>query len=122
MPEIFDRVMVCMTEDAEEVYATVRPAIAAYTAVGVYRLAREWLGRGDVLRESWDACAAGDRKAAAAKVPDSVADELVVHGSVDACRAHLERFVNAGATPLLAFLRADYDLDTAIEELGPGSC
>src|SRR6266542_782431 len=38
-------------------------------------------------------------------VPDEVVDELLVHGTPERCRAHLERYVAAGiTTPVLALL------------------
>ena len=46
----------------------------------------------------WDAWAAGDRKGALAVIPDEVVDDLVVHGSFDECRAHVQRYVDDGVT------------------------
>ena len=51
----------------------------------------------------WTAWQAGDRKAALAAIPDSVVDDLVVHGSFDECRAHVGRYVSNGVDiPVLA--------------------
>ena len=68
--------------------AAGRFAIAAYLNVPVYAAFHEWLGRGRRARPMWDAWKAGDRKAALAAIPDEVVDELIVHGSPRACRAH----------------------------------
>ena len=46
----------------------------------------------------WDAWAAGDRKAALAAIPDEVVDELIVHGSLAECRAHIQRYMDNGIT------------------------
>ena len=43
--------------------------------------------------------------AALAAIPDEVVDELIVHGSPEACREHLERYVDNGVdTPAIALL------------------
>jgi alkanesulfonate monooxygenase SsuD/methylene tetrahydromethanopterin reductase-like flavin-dependent oxidoreductase (luciferase family) len=46
----------------------------------------------------WEGWRGGDRKAAVAAIPDSVVDELIVHGSPDECRAHVARYVANGVT------------------------
>jgi hypothetical protein len=70
----------------------------------------------------WRLWAAGDRKQAAASIPDSVVDELVVWGSAPACREHVARYVEAGVTtPVLALLPGDYDLRRAVRHLGPAA-
>ena len=61
--------------------AGAKRAIAAYLNVPVYAQFHDWLGRGDVLRPMWEAWQAGDRKQALAAIPDSLVDELIVHGS-----------------------------------------
>ena len=87
-----------------------RYAIAAYLNVPVYAAFHDWLGRGDQLRPMWDAWKAGDRKAALAAIPDSLVDELIVHGSPADCRAH---------DPGVLRQRCDHDVvgDPAV---GPG--
>lgn len=118
--EIIDRIMVCPTAETDWVYTQAKPLIASYTAVGVYRAFQRWVGRGDLLEESWAAWDAGDRRAAVALVPDRVVDELVVHGSHDECRSHLKRFVENGVTtPVMAFLPSGLDDRDAIWALAP---
>jgi probable F420-dependent oxidoreductase len=103
--EIVARIFVCPSEDADAVRAMGRFAIGAYLNVPVYRAFHEWLGRGDDLQPMWDAWAAGDRKAAVAAIPDHVVDDLIVHGSPEACRAHVARYVESGVTtPALAIM------------------
>ena len=46
----------------------------------------------------WDAWKAGDRKQAIAEIPDSLVDELVVHGSPAECRAKIQRYFDNGVT------------------------
>jgi probable F420-dependent oxidoreductase len=101
--EVVARIYVCPSEDAPTVRSMSRPLIAAYLNVGVYAAFQEWLGRGPRLQKMWDAWAAGDRKAATEAIPDSVVDELVVHGTPDQCREHIARYVANGVTvPVLA--------------------
>ena len=52
----------------------------------------------DVLQPMWDAWKAGDRKQALAEIPDSLVDELVVHGSPAECRAKIQRYFDNGVT------------------------
>ena len=118
--EIVDRIMVCPTDETDRVYSQAKPLVASYTAVGVYRAFHRWIGRGDLLEESWSAWDAGDRKAATSLVPDRVVDDLVVHGSPDDCRSHLRKFVDNGVTtPVMAFLPSGLDDRDAIWAMAP---
>lgn len=96
--EIVCRIFVCPSENAEVVRAAGKFAIAAYLNVPVYAAFHEWLGRGPELQPMWDAWRAGDRKAALAAIPDSLVDELIVHGSPAACRAQIQRYFDNGVT------------------------
>ena len=90
----------------------------------VYAEFHRWLGRGDELQGMWDAWAAGDRKAALAAIPDSVVDELVVHGSPAECRAKIQGYFDNGVTTSsLAIMPLDPELDywQAVKELSPSA-
>ena len=120
--EIVARIFVCPSENTDVVRESARFAIAAYMNVPVYAAFHEWMGRGDAFRPMWDAWAAGDRKAAAAAVPDEVVDELVVHGSPQRCRERIaEYFDNGVTTSSLAVLPLDPELDhwQAVRSLAP---
>ena len=118
--EVVARIFVAPTTDLETVRAMGRFAIAAYLTVPVYAEFHRWLGRADVLQPVWDAWAGGDRKAALAAIPDSLVDELIVHGSPEQCREHVQRYVDAGVTcPALALLPFGYDQRQAIRDLAP---
>jgi len=122
--EIVARIFVCPSENADVVRAGARFAIAAYLNVPVYAEFHRWLGRGDALAGMWDAWKAGDRKAALAAIPDSVVDDLVVHGSPAECRAKIDRyFANGVSTSSLAILAFDPAVDfwTAVESLSPSA-
>ena len=118
--EIVARIFVAPTADAATARAVGRQAIAAYLTVPVYRAFHEWLGRGEVLAPMWTAWTAGDRRGAAAAIPDDVVDALVVHGSPDECRAHVQRYVDAGVTtPVLALLPTPGDVSEHVRALAP---
>jgi len=122
--EIVCRIFVCPSENAEVVRAAGRFAIAAYLNVPVYAAFHEWLGRGPQLQGMWDAWKAGDRKAALAAIPDSVVDELIVHGSPAECRAQIQRYFDNGVTTSsLAIQPLDPDLNfwDAVRSLAPSA-
>ncbi len=96
--EIVCRIFVAPSEDADTVRAAAKFAIATYLNVPVYAEFHRWLGRADVLQPMWDAWKAGDRKQALAEIPDSLVDELVVHGSPAECRAKIQRYFDNGVT------------------------
>jgi probable F420-dependent oxidoreductase len=101
--EIVARMFVCPSTDSETVRAQAKRAIAAYLNVPVYAAFHRWIGRGEQLQPMWDAWRAGDRKLALDVIPDAVVDELVIHGSPEACREHIGRYLEAGVTtPALA--------------------
>jgi alkanesulfonate monooxygenase SsuD/methylene tetrahydromethanopterin reductase-like flavin-dependent oxidoreductase (luciferase family) len=120
--EIVARIFVCPSEDADTVRSMGRFALAAYLNVGVYAAFHQWLGRGPQLEPMWKSWQAGDRKAATAAIPDEVVDELIVHGSPEACRAHIQRYVaNGVTTTALAILPFGVDTRQAVRDLAPAA-
>jgi probable F420-dependent oxidoreductase len=118
--EIVARIFVAATPDRDAVMAMGRYAIAAYLTVPVYAEFHRWMGRGEQLQPMWDAWAAGDRKAALAAIPDSLVDELIVHGPPEQCREHLQRYIDNGITcPAIALLPFGYDARQGIRDLAP---
>jgi probable F420-dependent oxidoreductase len=120
--EIVCRVFVCPSENTDQVRQAARFAVAAYLNVPVYAEFHRWLGRGPQLQDMWDAWAAGDRKAALAAIPDEVVDDLVVHGSPEACRRRIQEYVDCGVTTTsLAIMPLDPALDhwQAVRQLSP---
>jgi probable F420-dependent oxidoreductase len=119
--EVVARIFVCPSTDTETVRSMGRFAVAAYLNVPVYAAFHEWLGRGELLRGMWDAWREGDRKAALKAIPDSVVDDLIVHGSPEACREHIDRyFENGVTTSALAVLPlAKIDMAQAVRDLAP---
>jgi probable F420-dependent oxidoreductase len=103
--EVVARIFVCPTEDTEFARNIGRLLISTYLTVPAYAAFHDWLGRGDALGPMHAAWAAGNRKAAAAAIPDEVVDALIVHGSPEACREQVQAYVEAGVdTPVLALL------------------
>ena len=119
-PEIVARIFVAPTADADTVRAMGKFAIAAYLTVPVYAAFHEWLGRGDQLAGLWAKWREGDRKGALAEIPDSLVDELIVHGPPEACHEHLQRYIANGVTTLaLAPLPFGFDVAQACRDLAP---
>ncbi len=120
--EIVARIFVIVCEDAEMARNIGRRMITAYLNVEAYAEFHRWLGRGPALQPMWDAWAAGDRKGALAAIPDSVVDELIVHGSVDECRAHVQRYVDNGITvPAPMIIPVGIELADAVAGLSPSA-
>jgi probable F420-dependent oxidoreductase len=118
--ELVARIFVNPDPDAGRARAAARMACAAYLNVPVYAAYHDWLGRGPRLHAMQAAWSAGDRKGALAAIPDSVVDELIIHGPVEACREHIARYVEAGVdTPVLQLAGFAGDLREAIRGLAP---
>ncbi|MFF5258523.1 LLM class F420-dependent oxidoreductase [Actinomadura viridis] len=122
-PELIARLFVCPTEDAAEARSIGRWMIAAYMNVPVYRAFHEWLGRGEALRPMNEAWAAGDRRKALEVIPDEVVDDLIVHGSPEACRARVREYTDGGlTTPVLAIVPGGgMPVAEAVRALAPGA-
>ncbi|MGI8328905.1 LLM class F420-dependent oxidoreductase [Actinomadura scrupuli] len=119
--ELIARIFVCPTEDADEARRLGRWMIAAYMTVPVYAAFHEWLGRGDALKPMHEAWSAGDRKGALEVIPDEVVDDLIVHGSPDACRSRIREYQENGLdTPVLAVLPGGgLSMPDAVRALAP---
>jgi probable F420-dependent oxidoreductase len=126
--EVAARIFVCPTPDVAYARETGRRLIAAYLTVPAYAAFHRWLGRGDELKALWELWAAGDRKGAAASVPDEVVDALIVHGTPEECREHVRRYAAGGVdTPVMALLPTPElqrggprELMSTLEALGGG--
>ena len=96
--EIVARLFVCPNPDREVALPAAKHAMAVYANVPVYKAFHQWLGRSDALGEFWEQWDAGDRKGSLAKIPDRVAEDLIIMGTADECRAHIQRYVDNGVT------------------------
>jgi probable F420-dependent oxidoreductase len=119
--EVVARIFVAPGVDAESARGFGKFAIAAYLNVPVYAKFHEWLGRGDELGGMWAKWNEGDRQGALGEIPDSLVDELVVHGPPEACREQVQRYVENGvSTPALAILPfPGVDQRQAIRDMAP---
>ncbi len=117
------RIFVCPSEDADYARMLGRTLISTYLTVPAYAAFHDWLGRGEALREMHEKWAAGDRKGAAAAVPDDVVDALVLHGSPEAVRDQVQAYQDAGlSTPVIALLPTqDADVADIVRRLGKES-
>jgi probable F420-dependent oxidoreductase len=121
--ETVARIFACPSEDADYARALGRRLISTYLTVPAYAAFHDWLGRGDALRPMHEAWTAGDRRAAAAAVPDRVVDDLVLHGSPESVRQQVQAYVDAGlTTPVIALLPGPgADIADLIRRLGPAA-
>ncbi|GHF65410.1 putative F420-dependent oxidoreductase [Amycolatopsis bartoniae] len=118
--ELVARIFVCPTEDASAARALGRMLISSYLTVPVYAAFHDWLGRGEALRKMHELWAAGDRKGANAAIPDEVVDDLIVHGSPEACRERLQSYADNGLdTPVIALLPTGGNPAEQVEALAP---
>ncbi|CUU55309.1 probable F420-dependent oxidoreductase, Rv3093c family [Parafrankia irregularis] len=117
--EVVARIFVHVHDgDPAQARARLRPLIAAYLTVPVYRQFHVWLGREQALAGMWQAWEAGDRRAALTAIPDEVVDDLIVHGTVEQCRARLRRYVEHGVTtPVLALTNTGPNLPDVMSAL-----
>jgi probable F420-dependent oxidoreductase len=108
--EITARLLINVDPPSPQSELAVRRHVTAYLNVPVYRAFQEWLGRGAALGPMWSAWQSGDRKAAVAAVPERVMNDLIIRGSMDAIRAHVQRYLDAGVdTAFLALSTLEQD-------------
>lgn len=117
--EIVARIFVLPGFDADTARTIGRRMIAAYMNVPVYRAFHEFLGRSEDFAGMWKLWAEGDRKGALEAIPDHVVDDLIVHGHPDACREHVERYMDAGVTTPAILLVPSGDPADAVRALAP---
>ena len=115
------RIFVCPNPDTETVRAQAKRAIASYLNVTVYRAFHEWLGRTEVLQEHWKKWDEGDRAGSLDAMPDTVVDDLIVHGTPEECRNHIDRYIKNGVTTaaLMIMPFGGIDPNQAIKDLAP---
>lgn len=118
--ELVARIFVCPTEDADAARGLGRLLISSYLTVPVYAAFHDWLGRGELLAPMHQAWAAGDRAGANAAIPDSVVDDLIVHGPVQRCRERVAEYRESGLdTPVISVLPTGADPLQVVRSLAP---
>ncbi len=114
------RLFVVPTADPDTARFVGRRMISSYLTVKGYAEFHRWLGRGERLQPMWDAWAEGDRKRANELIDDELVDELIIHGTYEACREHVLRYTQAGVeVPTIAIVPIGVDLKEAVEGLAP---
>jgi len=108
--EITARLLINVDPPSPQSELAVRRHLTAYLNVPVYRAFQEWLGRGEALGPMWNAWQSGDRKAAVTAVPEKVMNDLIIRGTMDTIRAHVQRYLDAGVdTAFLALSTLEQD-------------
>ena len=97
-------VRVCVTSDVEAARAWGRREVMGYVIVPAYRRAFVTQGWGEVCERAMALWDAGDRKAAAASLPDELVDALCLAGPADDVRARFDAFRVPGIAEPVAFL------------------
>jgi probable F420-dependent oxidoreductase len=107
--EVTARLMVNVDPPGEEQDTFCRRHIAGYLNVPVYREFHRWLGRTG-LQGMWEAWDAGDRRGALAALSDATIDEVIVRGTPEERRAHVQRYHDTGVdTAFLMLLSGSPD-------------
>jgi probable F420-dependent oxidoreductase len=116
--EVACRIYVCPGRSRDEIASAARRLLGVYLNVDAYAAHHEWLGRGPLLGDVWEAWRTGDRRAAAAAVPDQVIDELFVCGTPQQCRDRLAEYLDAGVTtPIVTVFPMVGDITASLREL-----
>ncbi|MFN8037116.1 MAG: LLM class F420-dependent oxidoreductase [Acidimicrobiia bacterium] len=118
--EVVARIFVLPSTDLDLVRFVGKRSIAAYLTVPAYAEFHRWLGRADALDGMWKAWEAGDRRAATEAIPDSLVDELIVHGTPQECRDRIREYVDRGVTtPAPLVLATGDDALAGMRSLAP---
>lgn len=97
-------VRVCVTSDVDAARAWARREVMGYVIVPAYRRAFVRQGWESVCAEAMALWDSGDRKAAAASLPDELVDSLCLAGSASSVRERFDAFRAAGVDEPVAFL------------------
>jgi probable F420-dependent oxidoreductase len=104
------RVTVAMDEDPETLAYMGRRLMTTYAMVDVYNRSLSLQGFEEEAQAIVSAWKAGEREKASESVSDRMLQELNIFGDVDACRAGVQRFRDAGVkTPVVAPVSVDGD-------------
>ncbi|MGE0824720.1 MAG: LLM class flavin-dependent oxidoreductase [Candidatus Binatia bacterium] len=85
-----------VTEDREHTLQQLRRVLVGYCQANTYIQGFRQFGYSDILDEVHGYWRAGDRTKAEAAIPESMVEELYIMGTADECRAHVDRFCQAG--------------------------
>jgi alkanesulfonate monooxygenase SsuD/methylene tetrahydromethanopterin reductase-like flavin-dependent oxidoreductase (luciferase family) len=92
-----------VTNNRQQTLKQLRRVLVGYCQANTYIQGFRHFGYGDILDEVHRYWKAGNRARAEAALPEQMVEELYVLGTPDECRAHVERFRQAGLQlPVLA--------------------
>ena len=92
-----------VTNNRQQTLKQLRRVLVGYCQANTYIQGFRHFGYGDILDEVHRYWKAGNRAMAEAALPEQMVEELYVLGTPDECRAHVERFRQAGLQlPVLA--------------------
>jgi alkanesulfonate monooxygenase SsuD/methylene tetrahydromethanopterin reductase-like flavin-dependent oxidoreductase (luciferase family) len=118
--EIALRVTMCPTDDFERGMAVAKAWAVGYVTVESYREQQTWLGRGDLIAETNERWAKGDRKGAIAALPEEAVQAGWMVGTAEECRDRIRQYEQAGLdTIILSYLEDVCDPYRAIADLAP---
>lgn len=127
--EITARIFVSVDPPGPTTETGLRRHVNTYLNVPVYKAFHEWLGRTELLQPMWDAWAAGDRKAAVAKVPKRVMDEIFLKGSPAEMKRRVHAYLDNGVDTIFLQMQS-FEADpakrrknilSAVRNLAPGT-
>lgn len=111
------KLFVCPTEDRELARASGRGFLGWILNQKPYHAFHAELPRAPRLIASQERFLQGDRRGAAAAIPDDVVDELWISGSPERCREQIARFVLPGVTTVLLYVAPTPELVRQPESL-----
>jgi probable F420-dependent oxidoreductase len=97
-------VRVCVTDDVESTRRWARREVMSYVTVPAYRKAFGVQGWDEVTSRAMELWDGGDRKGAAASLPDEFLDTLVLAGDAADVKRRFEAYREAGVDEPVAFL------------------
>ncbi|MFF0739935.1 LLM class F420-dependent oxidoreductase [Streptomyces sp. NPDC004111] len=112
------KLFLCPTADVAYARAAGRGFLGWILNQKPYHAFHEWLGRGDLLKESYDRYLLGDRAGAGAALPDSLVDALWLHGEPAALRERIAAYLHPGVTTVLLYVAPTPELHARPEKLG----
>lgn len=121
-------VRVCVTSDVDAARAWARREVMGYVIVPAYRRAFVTQGWASVCEDAMALWDAGDRKGAAASLPEEFVDSLCLAGRAEDVRARFDEFRAAGVDEPVAFLFSGQrevpaivaELEATMAALAPG--
>lgn len=93
--------MLCVDDDEDAAFETVREALAGYLAYDSYQRHISRLGYGSALTQMGALLGQGDIRGAARFVPDELVERVAVHGPVATCRKRVAEYIAAGANVVI---------------------